>query len=101
MVRFRGAAIGSHRPYKPGPHSSRDWIKYLVEGPDVLHQRGSEVTYPLGMYLSSQTWARKTVGLCSGRNQGDSLVNQGREGHKSRLRLDLGYGGGRADRASA
>lgn len=46
-----GAVIGSHRPYKPGPHSSRDWIKCFVEGPHVSHQRGSDVTYPLGMYL--------------------------------------------------
>lgn len=49
---LEGAVIGSHKPYRPGPHS-RDWIKYLVEGPNVLHERGSEVTYPLGMYLSS------------------------------------------------
>lgn len=44
-------------------------------------------------FWSSQTWARKAVDLCSGRSQGDSLVNQGREGHEYRLRLDLDWAG--------
>lgn len=46
----------------------------------------------MGRYLLALADLGKTVGLCSGRNQGDSLAEQGREGQKLRLRLRLGSG---------
>lgn len=52
----------------------------------------------MGMYLLVLTDLSKTVGLCSGRNQG-VFPEQVREGQKSRLRQDLGWG--QADRAKA
>lgn len=46
----------------------------------------------MGMYHLVLTELGKTEGLCSGRNQGDSLAEQVRKGQKSRLRQDLGWG---------
>lgn len=86
-----GPVIGNHRPYKLGSHSSRDWIKCLVEGLDVIPEkmRGHLL---LGQVPSALADLGKTVGFCNGRNQGDSLAELGREGQKPRLRLRLGSG---------
>jgi hypothetical protein len=97
MVNFWGAVIGNHRPYKLGPHTSRDWTKCLVEGPEVIPEKMRfSGSYHLGVYLLVLTDLGKTVGLCNGRNQG-VLAEQVREGQKSRLKQDLGWG--QADRA--